>query len=415
MIEILSIGNEVLSGLVVNTNSAFIAQMLQKHGLCVGRHTVLSDDPVQLKKGIEEALARSSWVVTTGGLGPTFDDTTREVLSDVFASPLVLHEEILLDLEKRLGPLPHLSNQALFPKDAIMLPNPLGTAPGMILSSARGRLIAMPGIPQEMERMLEKEVIPYLCKHAAVETRSFTEDLYFALISETELNPILQEMKRKTKELTIGIYPSLGKIRAHFTVKGLEEKRAKALLFSLREKLMSLFPQNIYSSHSGSLAEVVQDLFVSQNKKLAIAESCTGGLLSLLITQIPDSSQYFLGSIVCYSNEMKRDVLKVTSKTLKEKGAVSREAVLEMIDGVFHTTKADYALAISGIAGPSGGTEDLPVGSVCIGIGKRGEKSDVGLILAPKDRLMVMEFSAHFALALLWRRAAFNLLYFSPL
>lgn len=415
MIEILSIGNEILSGSIVNTNSAFIAQALRKKGFPVSRQTVLGDDPAALKEGIQQAIERSSLILTTGGLGPTFDDTTKQVLADLFNAPLRIRDEVVFDLKKRIPQCSFFENQALLPEGALLLPNLLGTAPGFILSLAKTTLIAMPGVPQEMKRMLEQEVIPYLEQHFPIQGRPYEEDLYFSLISETELDPIVKEMQEKTKHLEIGIYPSLGQVRVHLSLMEKDEKKAKDLLFSCREKLQSLFPHNLYPSSKESIAEVVQDLFLSQKKRLALAESCTGGALSALLTQIPHSSEYFLGSIVCYSNEMKRNLLKVRAKTLKEKGAVSRESVLEMIEGIFHLTKADYALAISGIAGPGGETKDLPVGSVYIGVGKRGEKSDAGLIHAPKDRLSVIEYSAHFALSLLWRRLAFNLFYFEPL
>jgi nicotinamide-nucleotide amidase len=412
MIEILSIGNEILSGGVINTNTAFIAQSLRKKGFQVLRQTTLGDDPALLKKGIQEAVKRSSLILTTGGLGPTFDDTTKQVLSELFEKPLVLNEEVAVDLKKRFPDFSSFETQAFLPKGAHLLPNTIGTAPGFVLSSAMCTLIAMPGVPQEMMRMLEHSVIPYLEQHFPVREKTYEEDLYFTLLSETKLDPVLREMLEKTKGLEIGIYPSLSQVRVHLSVTENDEKRAKDLLFSCREKLVSLFPHHVYPSVSGSIAESVQELFLEKKKKLSIAESCTGGALSRLLTKIPHSSEYFLGSVVCYTDEVKRDLLKVREKTLKEKGAVSRQAVCEMIDGLFHVTKADYALAISGIAGPGGGTEDLPVGSVYIGVGKRGEKSDVGLIHAPKDRLSVIEYSAHFALSLLWRRIAFNLYYF---
>jgi nicotinamide-nucleotide amidase len=415
MIEIISIGNEVLSGSILNTNAPFIARKLQSKGFVVSRQTVLGDEPSALKMGLQEALERSDWILTTGGLGPTFDDRTKECLAELLRVPLVFNEQVAADLQLRYPHLSSLQKQALFPKGARILPNTLGTAPGFLFHSGKATLIALPGIPQEMERMLEELVVPLLEKHISEREFFFEQNLFFTLISETELDLILQEMQKETKNLQIGIYPSLRGIRVHLLVKEKEEKTAQEKLFYCQQKLISLFPHNIFSCTSESIVETIRDLFLKKKMTLALAESCTGGAIASLLTKKPHASEYFLGSVVCYSNEMKRDFLKVREKTLREKGPVSRETILEMIDGIFHLTKADVAIAISGIAGPTGFTEELPVGSVYMGLGVRKEKSDVGLILVPKSRDMVIEYSAHFALSLLWRRVAFNLSYFEPL
>ncbi|MFI5335096.1 MAG: nicotinamide-nucleotide amidohydrolase family protein, partial [Chlamydiales bacterium] len=315
-IEVVSIGNEVLRGIIINTNAAFLSRRLTEEGWDVSCQTTLPDENALLRQGLDEALIRSSVVIATGGLGPTLDDNTLVCAKELFSKP------------------PH------------ELPNSVGVAPGCLFSENKRLLFLLPGVPSEMEQMFEESVLPYLKKHLPAKPLH-REELHFYLLKEDDVDPLLRDLQKKHK-LDIGIYPSYSGLsvilRGPKKEHVVEAKKAIAEAFKA-----SLLP-------AAKLEEAIHHWMVKHRQTLAFAESCTGGFMASQLTAIPGASEYFLGSIVTYSNSLKEGLLGVSADTLKKHGAVSREAVHEMWTGLLKKTGADYGIAVSGIAGPTGGT-----------------------------------------------------------
>lgn len=411
-IEILAIGDEILFGDVINSNAAYLSKELQKEGYVVDRHTVISDDFSILKKGIQEILKRSDLIIATGGLGGTQDDRTKEVVANLFKRKLILDKKLLKDLCKRYidtgfiptDALKFLKSQSYLIQGAHILKNERGTAPGyiIVLEKNKKMFILLPGVPIEMRALFSK-AIPFI-KKKFIPKRIFRETLNICLKKEVEVEPYLEKLQNK--KLNIGIYPNFATTRVSFT------SSDKNILQKAKNNLSKNFKEFIYKSEKGSIAEAVQNSFILKKKRLALAESCTGGAIASAITQIPGSSEYFLGSFVSYSNDFKKNILKVSNDTLKTYGAVSLQVVDEMVQGVLSLTEADFALAVSGIAGPSGGSLEKPVGTVAFAVQQRGKKIDKGILHLTGDRELIIKYSTSFALSLIWVKIESNLTYF---
>ena len=401
-IEILSIGNELLSGHTVNTNASVIAQALLKAGLIVDRVTYLPDNVERLTRGIEEAIERSSFIITSGGLGPTGDDLTREIVAKIYGTPLEYDEEIARDLSKRFGAHHKgIQDQSMVPKGAKVIQNTLGTAPGFILEG-KAAIFVLPGVPSQMESMLPS-VCSYLESKALKKHRS--ETLYLCLISEQEVDPYLRELESRHPGLQIGICPSYGTLSVYF-----QGEDAKVLR-KVRDEVEKKFQDHVYSTLDKQIELSVHQWMVRHGKTCSSAESCTGGILAARFTEHPGASDYFLGGVVSYSNHLKESALGVSSKTLETFGAVSRETVEEMVKGACKVAGADYGLATSGIAGPTGGTEEKPVGTVWVAM-KTPEKIFSGLVpfkSPPKSRALIIDYSATYLLASFYRYINYNI------
>lgn len=358
-IEILAIGEEVLKGFTVNTNAAFLSKELRRRGYKVTRHLVIPDVPEIIEESITDAFRRSNIVITTGGLGPTSDDLTSAILAKIF------------------------------PNHASHLHNSLGTAKGFAFSEQGKTIIALPGIPREMEAMFLSEAVPFLAKHNPIKEKQYVEDLYFGILSENPVDSYLSSLKLE-RGIEVGLYPSLGVLHVAFSGK----ERLK--LIAAKEKVKEKFKDHFFDSETGSLEEAVHKIFIGKNKTLALAESCTGGAIAKRLTTLAGASDYFLGSIVCYSNEVKEKFLQVT---LDENGAVSLEATTQMAKGVLESTSCDYALAVTGIAGPAGGSDEKPVGTVYLAIAERGKQVVAGRFQAKgKNRSWIIEYTTNFCL-----------------
>ncbi len=359
-IEIVAIGNEVLSGATVNTNAAYLGRRLSEEGWEVVRHTVLPDDPDLIFVGLKEALKRSSFVVATGGLGPTLDDITSECASKLFSQPP----------EK--------------------MSNPAGVAEGLIYPS----LMLLPGVPREMEAMFEESLLPHLRKIFPPKQK-YSAVFHLCLLQEMEVDPVLRELSG----VTAGIYPGYGtlSVRLHSDDKSALEKA--------KQKFESVFSAHIYPSKSGKIEEAIHHWFIQHHKTLALAESCTGGLMAAHLTQLAGASAYFLGSFVTYSNSLKEKILGVKSTTLETSGAVSKEAVGEMLTGLFEKSEADYGISVSGIAGPTGGSPQKPMGTIWYALGKRGEEPEVGRFISPvRTRETIILATTNRLFGMLWRK-----------
>jgi len=372
-VETVSIGNELLWGYTVNTNASFLSREMSLQGYTVARQTTIPDAKETIQAGLKEALSRSAIVIATGGLGPTLDDLTFE------------------------------SATPLFSAKPEALKNFLGTAPGAFFFDSGKALILLPGVPSEMERMFLEEAMPRIKRHFPLKHLPFIRRCSLCLLREVEVDPFLRELKEKHPHVEIGIYPSLGSLQVVFR----SDKPVESLVRQLQEK----FPT--FSFGGEKIEKALQHEMVARKKTLGLAESITGGAISARLTSIPDASHFLLGSIVAYSNAWKERYLQVSHSTIKQEGSVSKKAVEEMVDGLFAETDADYAIAVSGIAGPSGGTKQKPVGSIYIAIGQRGKKTDVGLIQSRPDRASAIELTVQTALGALWRRLVHNTFTFS--
>ena len=377
-IELIVIGNEVLAGHTVNTNLAFIGKKLDRAGYTLTRETVLSDSHEVLKQGFAEALERNDVVITTGGLGPTIDDVTRQAAAELFESGFRLDEKVLEDLHKRFGDkFPTLEDQATVPQKARVMLNDVGTAPGLIFHGDLGTLILMPGVPSEMRPMLTEQVIPYLRESFPLKEQIYRRSLHIFELPESVVDDVLRELKEKYPAVAFGIYPGMGVVSVTLAVKSISELDADALLHKPYNDLETHFATNCFESENGQIEEAVQKLFIEKGWTLSCAESCTGGAVASRITQHPGSSGYFLGSIVSYANEVKTAALKVPKELIEEHGAVSEEVVRQMVKGALELTGSDFAVAVSGVAGPCGGTDQKPVGLVWCAVQHRNGEPHV--------------------------------------
>lgn len=401
-LEILSIGNELLTGYTINSNAAVIAQALLPHGFTVDKVTLLPDEVALLKNGIEEAMERSSFVITTGGLGPTGDDLTRDIVAEIFGTTLVKDEEVAKDLIHRFGKnVPTLEDQAMVPKGAEVIANPLGTAPGFILKG-KATVIVLPGVPSQMEAML-----PHVLEHLEENHQKshYVKPLYLSLISEAMVDPYLRTLEKEHPGIEIGICPGHGTLSVY--VHGGHPETIAPICDQVAEK----FKPHVYSTTGKEVEVALHEWMVKNKKTFAAAESCTGGHLAARLTNHPGSSNYFLGSVVSYSNHLKETGLGVSAETLKAHGAVSQEIALEMVRGIQKLTDADYAISTTGIAGPDGGTPEKPVGTVWSAI-HTPKKTFSGLIPikeSARNRALMIEYTITYLLASLYRYLTHNI------
>jgi nicotinamide-nucleotide amidase len=368
-IEVVSIASEVLAGATINTNAAFISKKLSEKGFVVSRHTVLPDEAVSLKEGLSEALRRSKVILCTGGLGPTCDDHTREIAAEIFDSKLIYDES----LEKKLASqferdLPTLVDQATVPEKAQLIPNSIGTASGLIFHHQNNVVIFMPGVPSEMKEMFTAHVLPYLIKAHLPVKRRFLTQLYFCKLMESSADALLRKLQAAHPSVEFGIYPSEGLLSISLGMLAESSEQAFEILDPILDEVKKTFIANYYSSTSEKIEEAIQEVLVKNKKTLTFAESCTGGAIGAALTKVTGASTCFPGAVISYSEEAKERLLGVSSKTILEKGVVSEEVAREMAQGVLKLMNTDYSIAVTGFAGPDGGTPEKPVGTVCFAI-----------------------------------------------
>ncbi len=369
--EIIAVGTELLMGQIANTNAQFITARLSESGINVHYHTALGDNEGRLREALSLAFSRSDAVILTGGLGPTYDDMTKETVAAFFDLPLEVDEKALSDISdyfKKMNRVMTESNkkQALIPKGAIPLYNNFGTAPGCIIDKD-GKIAAMlPGPPREMKPMFLEGVLPYLKeKSGYVVESSF---LHIFGIGEAEAEAKIKHLT-SSENPTVAPYVNPGELTLRISARAKTAEETASLTAPFKNEIYEIFGDNIYGEGlSYSLPECVLSLLSERNLTLATAESCTGGMIASAITDLPGSSKIFLEGAVTYANSAKINSLGVSEETLKKHGAVSKETVLQMAKGVREKSGADIGVSTSGIAGPTGGTEDKPVGTVYIAI-----------------------------------------------
>ena len=370
-VEIMTIGDELLYGQVIDTNSAFMGQELGKLGLRVRQITSVSDKADEIVAALDQARQRAQVVLMTGGLGPTKDDLTKHVLARYFGAELVLHEPTLRHVEGIFArynrPMLEVNRQqALVPANCTVLHNALGTAPGMWFEDQGTVFVSMPGVPFEMKGLMTDEVLPRLLQHfqtpaiehVVVQTVGLGESFLAQRIEawETAL----------PTNIKLAYLPSLGGVRLRLTGHDDGQPDLRARMEALLPELHTLLGDHIFAVGETNLETAVGTLLAERGLTVGTAESCTGGLLAHRLTSVPGSSRYYQGSIIAYSNEVKMQELGVTPETLAAHGAVSEAAVAEMAEGLRRRLDVDVALATSGIAGPDGGTDTKPVGTICI-------------------------------------------------
>ncbi len=375
--EIISVGTEILLGDIVNTNTQFLAKELAYIGIEVYRQEVIGDNEDRLLGILEEALKRSDMVITTGGLGPTKDDLTKETACKFFNMDLELHEESLKALEEyfsRMGRKIVESNykQVYFPKEAIVLPNPNGTAPGAILEKNNKYIVILPGPPKEMKPMYLNYVKPYLIKKGdgIIESKV----IRVLGIGESMAAEKLKKFIENGVNPTVAPYAKEEDVIFRITAKAESEEEALNLIEPVKNQVKEILGEDVYGEGEDTTIEkVVGDLLIKNNLKISTAESCTGGMIASRLVSISGISDVFLEGAVTYANEAKVRTLNVKEETLKKYGAVSEETAREMAEGMAKRTGSDIAVVTTGIAGPGGGTEEKPVGLVYIGLYYKGE------------------------------------------
>lgn len=374
--EIVAIGNELLLGETVDTNSAHVARRLSEIGLRVVRTTHVGDDPARLRAVLGEARARSRWVIAMGGLGPTRDDVTRPVAAEVFGRKLEVDPELLAEVEARFrrfgyARMPAANrSQAEVPEGAAVIPNPDGTAPGLVLEDGRTTLFLLPGVPAEMKGLLEAGVLPAIVRELGPgDSIIRSRVVHTAGLGESSLAEEIDDLVEAAAPIETAFLPHLGRVDVRLTAVGLPAAEADRRLGELASAIRERLGPWVYGEDEATLAGALGEALLARGWKLAVAESCTAGELAAEITEVAGSSAWFLGGVVAYANEIKTSLLGVKPGTLAAHGAVSEETCREMVDGVRERLGAEAGAAITGIAGPGGGSPGKPVGLVYSGVG----------------------------------------------
>ena len=407
-LEIVAIGNELLLGFTVDTNGAELGRALAEVGVRVTRRTTVGDEPGAIRGAVQEALARSGCVVTTGGLGPTRDDVSKKVVAELYGWPLRFHDDIwdrLVERFRRMGrePAPANRGQAEVPEGAVVLNNRWGTAPGLWFEGPRGLVIMLPGVPGEMRKLLAHEVAPRLAARAGgAVVRS--KELRTSSIPESTLAGRIGDLEDELAPLSLAYLPGVRGVDLRLTAWNLSGDDARDLLDRGAAKLRAAIGDVVYGEDGIDLAAVLVDRLRERGMTLSLGESCTGGLVGARVTAVPGSSAVFQGGAVCYSDAAKTALLGVAPELIASVGAVSPEVALALARGARDRFGTSAAIGVTGIAGPDGGSEDKPVGTVCFAW-LLGHQDQEARYVFPGNREEVRERAAQFALHRLLRMA----------
>jgi nicotinamide-nucleotide amidase len=370
--EIIAIGSELLTPYRLDTNSLFLTDGLNQVGIRVVHKAVVGDSLDDMRASFRQALDRADLVVACGGLGPTDDDRTREAVADLLSRKLELNEGVLRHIQelfRRFGRvMPEINRrQAMVPEGATVIPNPRGSAPGLWIETSGHIVILLPGVPAELRAMFDQEVRPRLTRLGHDE-RLFTRDLRITGLPESEVEQRVSPLYALYPDTETTILASPPGIQLHPRVWSRDPAQANQILDEMVKRMALALGEHLYSTEGEAMEEVVARALTENRATIAVAESCTGGLLAERLTNIPGSSVYFLGGVVCYSNELKSALVDVPAELIESKGAVSPEVALALADGIRKRTGATIGVGVTGIAGPGGGTPEKPVGLVHIGI-----------------------------------------------
>lgn len=369
--ELISVGTEILLGEILNTDAQFLSAELSKIGIDVYHQTVVGDNANRLKEALSLASSRADIIIASGGLGPTPDDITKEVIAEFMGEKLKLHPESLKRMEdyfKKLNRSMVESNkkQAMMPENSIVLNNNCGTAPGCIIEKNKKTVIMLPGPPSELTQMFKESVVPYLEKKT--QGKLYTKTFHIFGIGESKVAEIFSELMEKGMNPSVAPYAKTGEVHLRLAVKAENEKEAQEALDKTSKHIRSEIGEYIYSEDGKNLNEVLADLLIKNKKTISFAESCTGGMASKMLTDVSGVSEVFCESYVTYANEAKERILGVKHETIEKNGVVSCDVAREMAEGVRRVSSSDIGVGITGIAGPDGETDEKPVGLVYVAV-----------------------------------------------
>jgi len=405
--EIIAVGSEMLTPERLDTNSLYLTAELNNLGVEVVAKCVIGDDRDRLAEAIKGALARSAILIVSGGLGPTEDDLTREAVAQALGRELVFHPDIADALERRFASMKRKMSeinkrQAYVIDGAEVLPNDRGTAPGQWVPANGAVAMLLPGPPHELKAMFQQQCLPRLIRIAPKQAIR-TAFLRITGMPESDLDALISPVYKKYADVATTILAANGDLQVHLRARRETEAEAEALLAEVVPPIESLLGDRLYSRNGDPLEVLVGKLLLERHATLAVAESCTGGMLGARLTTVPGSSQYFAGGFITYSNQLKRELLGVPAETLESFGAVSPETAEAMAAGARQRTGSTYAVSITGVAGPDGGTEEKPVGLVYLGIaGPEGTTVSQRRFIGDRERIRV--FTTQAALDQLRRR-----------
>ena len=396
-VTIITIGDEILIGQIVDTNSAWIAQELNLIGAHIKRIVSIGDDQQDIINALQDSTSESEVTIMTGGLGPTKDDITKDAIATFLQVSKVFHEEtyqrilrFFAKLERQ--PTEAHRQQCYLPDGAQILPNKMGTAPGMWFNYQGRAIVSIPGVPYEMKYLMEHEVIPKIARQFVGKPIAHRTIL---TVGEGE-SKIAERLEYIEDHLPSGMklayLPGLGRVRLRLTAYGEDRQIVNNLLQEYVGKIEAVIPELIFGYEKLTLEEAIGQLLLRKKLTIATAESCTGGLLSHQIVSVPGSSAYFMGGVIAYDNQVKIEHLQVSPKTLQQYGAVSEQTVIEMVKGALKKFDTDLAVSVSGIAGPSGGTPEKPVGTIWIAIGHQNHINTKKIFIG-KNRLTNIQYT----------------------
>ena len=373
--EILSVGTELLMGQIANTDAQFISRRLGELGVTIYRHSTVGDNPARVREALQEALSRSDMVITTGGLGPTEDDLTKEMVAEYFGLEMELHQPSLDALKafmERFGKkmTPNNLKQAYFPRGCTVMPNACGTAPGCIVEQGGKTVAVLPGPPMELMDMFDRQLAPYLQARSGQVIRSRFLKIFG--LGESNVETLLSDLFHSGNP-TLALYCGPGEVTARITARAAAPEKAEAMMQPVYEEILRRVGEAYYGEGvNRTPADAVLELLKNRGETVTFAESCTGGLLCGAFVDCAGASDCLKESFVTYANEAKENLLGVKSETLARCGAVSGDCAREMALGAARAAGADWAVSVTGIAGPGGGTAEKPVGTVWIGVAHRG-------------------------------------------
>ena len=406
-IEVITIGNELISGTVVDTNSSFIAERLLSLGIEVRRITSIGDNEADITDSLRTAMERSEVILVTGGLGPTPDDITAEVAAKAFGRALIVNETALnwvkrLFEEHGLEMPKNNEKQALMPENSELIMNPVGTACGFLVRERQKLFFFLPGVPRELVRMTNESVIPIINGERMQGLRFKTTTLKIYGLGESKIAELIGDIVDQDEHIKFGFLPNYPENHIKITAKGRSHEEAAARISRVVDEITKRLGDHIFGTDDMTMEGVVGELLRKNGDTLSVAESCTGGLISQRLTNVPGSSDYMKRGIVAYSNEAKVDLLHVPSQFIESFGAVSEQVAEKMAEGVRELGKTDLGLSVTGIAGPGGGTDAKPVGLVFISLAHKNE-TKVKDYNFPGDRALIRQAASQAALDLVRR------------
>ncbi|MFZ3064944.1 MAG: competence/damage-inducible protein A [Nitrospirota bacterium] len=411
--ELIAVGSELLSWDKAETNSLYISKQLNLVGINVRYKSIVGDAESDIEAVLKAAVSRSQVVIITGGLGPTEDDLTRKAVAKALKRGLVLKEELIEKIKKRfesMGKAMPKNNerQALMPNKAIVIDNPIGTAPGFAIEHDKVLIICLPGVPAEMQRMFEDGVAPLIKKRIAASEAVRLRIIRTCGIAEAKVDELIGDLYAADKNIRIGLAAGEKGVDVRITSSKASEIETSRLSAELEEKITARLKDYIYGFDNEEMEEIVVRLLMEKGAKLAVAESCTGGLISKRLTDVSGSSACFDRGIVSYSNEAKIQMLKISNDLIKAYGAVSSQAAMAMAESVRRISNTELGIGVTGIAGPTGGTPEKPVGLVYIAISEKGKETRCKGYNFAGNRGMIRMKASQFALNIT-RRTLLNI------